>query len=75
VPSNGLGVRKTLGADVKRQLNDILLGMDEDPEGKEILKRFGARKFIPTVKADYNPVFDIARRAGINVENYTYFNK
>jgi phosphonate transport system substrate-binding protein len=75
VPSNGLGVRKTLDPDIKRQLKNVLLGMDRDTDGVGILKRFGALKFIATVKEDYNPVFEIARKAGIDVENYVYVNQ
>jgi len=75
VPSNGLGVRKALEPDIKRQLKNVLLGMDRDADGAGILKRYGALKFIATTKEDYNPVFDIARKAGIDVEKYVYVNK
>lgn len=75
VPSNGLGVRKTLDPEIKRRLGDVLIGMNGDAEGMAVLRRYGAIKFIPTVKADYNPVFDIARRAGIDLEHYAYFNQ
>ncbi len=75
VPSNGLGVGKTLKPEIKTQLKDVLLRMDRDPEGAAILKGFGALKFIPTAKEDYSPVFDIARKAGIDVEKYVYVNQ
>ncbi len=75
VPSNGLGVRGDLSGAVKKQLKEALLSMDKDAEGKEILKRFEAIRFIPTVREDYQPVFDIARRAGIDLKTYDYMNK
>ncbi|MBI4522466.1 MAG: phosphate/phosphite/phosphonate ABC transporter substrate-binding protein [Deltaproteobacteria bacterium] len=75
VPANALGIRKTLDPEVERRLRDALLGIDREPDGKKILQRFGAIRFIPTVKEDYKPVFDIARRAGIDVENYVYINE
>ncbi len=75
VPSNGLGLGKTVKSEIKTQLKDVLLTMDRDREGVAILKRFGAFKFIPTTKEDYNPVFDIARKAGIDVEGYAYVNQ
>jgi phosphonate transport system substrate-binding protein len=75
VPSNGLGVGKNLKREIKTQLKNILLGMDRDGEGLAILKRFGALKFIPTAKEDYSPVFDIASKAGIDVEKYAYVNQ
>jgi hypothetical protein len=49
--------------------------MDRDADGVGILKRFGALKFIATTKEDYNPVFDVARKAGIDVEKYVYVNQ
>lgn len=75
VPSNGLGVRKDLSDAIKEQLRDVLLGMDKDPDGKEVLKRFEAIRFITTTKEDYTPVFDIARKAGIDLKVYEYTNK
>ncbi len=75
VPSNGLGVGKSLRPEIKKQLKSVLLGMNRDPEGVAILKRFGALKFIPTTKEDYKPVFDIARQAGIDIQGYTYVNQ
>jgi len=75
VPSNGLGVRDDLSAEVKRQLRDVLIGMDKDPEGREVLKKFEAIKFIPTSRDDYNIVIEYARKAGINLKTYEYINK
>lgn len=75
VPSNGLCVRKDLDGGVKKQLGDVLVNMERDPEGKEILKKFEAMRFIPTTKEDYKPVSDIARDAGIDIKSYTYVNQ
>jgi phosphonate transport system substrate-binding protein len=75
VPSNGLGVRNDLSPVLKKKLRDVLLGMDRDPEGREVLKKFEAMQFIPTTKEDYRPVFDFARKAGIDLRNYEYVNK
>lgn len=75
VPSNGLAVRKDLSPALKKQLRDVLLSMDKDPEGLETLKHFEAIRFIPTTKEDYNPVFDIARKAGIDLKTYDYMNQ
>jgi phosphonate transport system substrate-binding protein len=75
VPSNGLGMRKTLDGAIKRRLREVLLGMDREPEGKAIVKRFGAIRFLATIKEDYAPVFDIAQKAGIDIRQYSYRNK
>ena len=44
--------------------------MNEDPAGKEILKKFGAVKFIRAEAGDFNSVFNLARRAQINIKEY-----
>jgi phosphonate transport system substrate-binding protein len=51
VPSNGLAVRKDLNSAIKLRIKTLLLSLHETPEGKEILKKFGALKFIKTSKS------------------------
>lgn len=75
VPSNGLAVRKDLNADIKKKLKDALINMANDAEGIAVLKKFEALKFIPTSKEDYRPVFDMAKKAGIDIAIYKYVNK
>jgi phosphonate transport system substrate-binding protein len=74
VPSNGLLVRRTLGEDARRKLKEALLNMEQDPGGKEVLRRFGAIRFIETRVEDYEPVFNAARKAGIEMSTYEYTN-
>lgn len=75
VPSNGLCVRKGLDKNIQKRLKEALLNMDRDPEGKVVLQKFGSIKFIETTVADYKPVFDIARKAGIDIKKYVYRNE
>jgi len=75
VPSNGLGLRKEIAFGVKADIKRVLLEMEGDPEGKKILEQFGALRFVETKDSDYTPVFEIAKRAGITLENYEYINK
>ena len=75
VPSNGLGLRKELASRVVANLKKTLLEIHEDPEGKEVIKQFGVKKFIETTEDDYSPVFEIANKAGIDLENYDYINE
>ncbi len=75
VPSNGLGLARTVAPATKSRLTEVLLEMDQDPDGKAVLRKFGANKFIKTVAEDYKPVFDIAEKAGIDLQRYTYVNK
>ena len=74
VPSNGLGLRKNIAPEIKQQIKGALLEMDRDPEGKKVLRKFGAIKFIETTESDYTPVFDLAEKAGIDLRRYTYTN-
>lgn len=74
VPSNGLCVRKDLDPEIRRKLKEALLRLDKAPEGKEVLKKFRALKFIETTVESYAPVFDLARSAGIVPEKYDYRN-
>ncbi len=75
VPSNGLAMRNNIATDIKKKLQKVLLEMDSDPEGKKVLEEFGAIKFVETTENDYAPVFDIARKAGIDLKNYYYKNE
>lgn len=75
VPSNGLCVRKELDDVLKRKLREALLAMHTDPEGKTVLSRFGALKFIETTERDYNPVHLLAQEAGIDLTKYNWRNE
>jgi phosphonate transport system substrate-binding protein len=75
VPSNGLCVRKELDAALKKRLKDALLALHTEPEGQAVLQQFGAIKFIETGKEDYQPVFEMSRKAGIDIRTYNYKNQ
>ncbi len=75
VPSNGLCVRQDLEPDLREALRRALLDLDTDPEGAKILQQFGAIKFIETTAGDYAPVFEMAKRAGIDLKKYQYRNE
>ncbi len=75
VPSNGLCVRKDLATGIKKKLKDVLLNIDKSPEGRAVLEKFGAIKFIETTVDDYKPVFDLVEKAGIDIKTYHYKNE
>lgn len=75
VPSNGLALRSNISTDIKQKLKRTLLEMDSDPDGIEVLKTFGVIKFIETTEKDYEPVFVLAKEAGINLKTYDYMNE
>lgn len=75
VPQNGLAVRRDLDPELKRALKQVLLGMDKDPEGAEVLRQFGARGFVDTTEKDYAYVYTISSEVGIDLRNYRYRNE
>lgn len=75
VPENGLAVRQDLDEAVKRKLTEVLLNMQNDAEGRSVLETFGARKFIATSDADYQPVYRYEREIGLNLATYDYRNE
>ncbi len=75
VPSNGLCVRKDLDAKVRTALKDALLNLHNDPDGRQVLEKFGVLKFIETTAQDYQPVIDMANKAGIDMRQYKYRNQ
>jgi phosphonate transport system substrate-binding protein len=75
VPSNGLCVRKDLDRAIKAKLKEALLNLHNEPEGKSVLEHFGALKFIETTATDYQPVFAMANKAGIDMRQYKYRNQ
>jgi phosphonate transport system substrate-binding protein len=71
VPSNGLGVRPDLDPALKSQLRDALLAMHQREDGQRTLRQFGAQRFIATTLADYEPVFAMAREAGVDLSTWS----
>ena len=75
VPANGLLVSKDLDHSLKMKLKEALLNMDKNPEGQQVLKDFGAIKFIETSVEDYKPVFEYADHIGLDLATYDYMNE
>lgn len=67
VPENALGLRPGVDESLRRKIREALLAMDRDPEGQKVLEQFGARRFIATVDADYEPVYRYAREVGLEL--------
>ncbi len=71
VPSNGLAVKKDMDPAVKNRLKELLVDLDKTEEGKKILKKFGAIKFIETKNEDYDLLCKAMKDLGINPEDYS----
>jgi phosphonate transport system substrate-binding protein len=74
VPENALALRGDMQPALKHLLKQTLLAMDEDPEGQEILRRFGALEFVETTDEDYEPVYRYAEHIGLDLPTYDYMN-
>ncbi len=74
VPENGLALRGDIEEPVRKAVKDALIGMQDDPAGREVLRRFGAHRFIPTEDSDYRPVRDYARGIHLDLSRYDYDN-
>lgn len=75
VPENGLALRPGLDKALKARIKKALLTMHNDAEGRSILRAFGAKRFIETTERDYEPVYEYARKAGLNLATYDYRNE
>jgi phosphonate transport system substrate-binding protein len=75
VPENGLAVRKDIDNAIKLKLKQALIDMHADPEGIDILKKFGAKKFIKTTNDDYSGVYGYIQEIGLNLSTYDYINE
>lgn len=65
VPSNTFFVKKGLDTILKQHLKDALLSMDKTPEGREVLTKLGADRFVESTKTEYGPVYDMLNDLGI----------
>ena len=70
VPSNTLCVSKNLAPEYSEKLKELLLNMSGYPDGREALKQLGAKRFVETITEQYQPVLDLAKDAGINLDKY-----
>ena len=75
VPENAIALRKDIDVSVRNRLKESLLTMHTDPDGKEVLKQFGALKFIETTNKDYNAVLKYAEDIHLDLATYQYMNK
>lgn len=72
VPDNTLAVRKGLDQTKKNLLKKALLSMNSDPEGRKVLAKFGAVRFIPTTDDEFKPLYEMVRHLKIDLATYPY---
>lgn len=64
-PETTLCLKQDLPADLKKRLTDIILGMDQSSEGREVLKTIGLSRFTRAGKADFDIVRQMKKEAGL----------
>ncbi len=74
VPENALALRNDLDGSLRQKFKAALLDMDKDPAGIKVLKIFGARRFIETTEADYQPIYRTAKEIQLDLTTYDYRN-
>ena len=75
VPSNTLAVSNKLDKSIIKKIKNVLLQMEQDKQGQEILKKFKAIKFIETTPDDYTPVFEYSNTVSLDLRKYNYMNE
>jgi len=75
VPQNSLAMRKDLDPELKSSLKKILFDMKNNEEGRQALRRFGARDFIETSENDYEYFYRLSSQVGIDLKRYRYHNE
>jgi phosphonate transport system substrate-binding protein len=74
VPENALALRADIDASVRDRLKDALLKMNLDPDGKKVLERFGAERFIETRNEEYDVVVKYSGSIHLDPSKYDYKN-
>jgi len=64
-PGTTLCLKMDLPAGLKEKLTGIMLAMDKNPEGREVLKSIDSLRFSRAARADFDIVRQMAREAGI----------
>ena len=73
--SKGSYSDKGLSVNLKEKLKEILLRLPETAEGREVLRKFGADRFVETTHNDYNGLYQMIGNLGIDLKNYHYGKK
>lgn len=67
-----LYIKRDLPLNIKTKIKNILLSMEQDYEGRKVLSRLGALRFIEIDSGDFAPFYDLAKKAGIKLKEYNY---
>jgi phosphonate transport system substrate-binding protein len=74
VPENALALRNDIDPLLRNRLKETLLNMNLDPDGKKVLEKFGALRFIETRNEEYVIIVKYAGDIGLYLSTYDYTN-
>ncbi len=60
-------MRPDLDPELKRRLREALIEMNTREDGQRALRQFQAQRFVATGATDYEPVFTMAKQAGLDL--------
>lgn len=72
LPDVTLCLSKKIEKDLREKIKNILLSMDKDPEGKKVLEKLGTLKFVSASQEDFVPVYNLLKKADIDIKTYRY---
>jgi phosphonate transport system substrate-binding protein len=66
------GSETGLSVDLKEKIKEILLRLPETAEGREVLRQFGADRFMETTQDDYRELYQMIENLEIDLKTYPY---
>lgn len=68
-PDLTLVFRADVPVEIRESMRTVFLRMDSQPEGQEVLKMFGALKFVKTSSDEYDEVRQVVQESGYEISN------
>lgn len=72
LPDATLCLKRDMPDAQKARIRTVLLQMNRDPAGQEVLRKMGAARFSEAAKKDFLPFSAVAQAAGIDLKTYRY---
>ncbi len=66
------GSKNGLSINLREKLKEILLRLPETAEGREVLRQFGADRFMETTHEDYRELYQMIENLGMDLKSYPY---
>jgi phosphonate transport system substrate-binding protein len=67
-PDSTLVLSEKVPPALVERIRSVFLGMSDSADGREVLKRFKANRFIPSPVEDYKDVLEVVKAAGYDIE-------